>query len=143
MLASVADTYGPAGVGVMLSGMGRDGLVGSRRLVERGGAMLAQDRAQRRDLGHAPGRRRSGPRLAPCCRRPSLPARIAERAVMEVSDSSRRILASLLEARTGQQLAMNRRWRIDTALAAIMRERGFDIVDQLVARLVVARAIRR
>ena len=31
---------------------------------------------------------------------------------------------------------MNRRWRIDTALAAIMRERGFDTVDQLVARLV-------
>ena len=44
MLASVAETYGPAGVGVMLSGMGRDGLVGSRRLVEKGGAILAQDR---------------------------------------------------------------------------------------------------
>ena len=55
---------------------------------------------------------------------------------MEISDSSRRILASLLEARTGQQLAMNRRWRIDTALAAIMRERGFTSIDQLVARLV-------
>jgi chemotaxis protein methyltransferase CheR len=58
---------------------------------------------------------------------------------MEVSDSSRRILASLLEARTGQQLAMNRRWRIDTALAAIVRERGFTSVDQLVARLVSGR----
>jgi chemotaxis protein methyltransferase CheR len=55
---------------------------------------------------------------------------------MEVSDSSRRILASMLEARTGQQLAMNRRWRIDTALASIIRERGFASVDQLVSRLV-------
>jgi chemotaxis protein methyltransferase CheR len=55
---------------------------------------------------------------------------------VEISDSSRRILASLLEARSGQQLAMNRRWRIDTALASIMRERGFDTIDQLVARLV-------
>jgi chemotaxis protein methyltransferase CheR len=55
---------------------------------------------------------------------------------MEVSEASRRILASLLEARTGQQLAMNRRWRIETALAAIMRERGFDSIDQLVTRLV-------
>ncbi|MEA3047623.1 MAG: chemotaxis protein methyltransferase CheR [Sphingomonadales bacterium] len=58
---------------------------------------------------------------------------------MEVSDSSRRILASLLEARTGQQLSMNRRWRIDTALAAIVRARGFASVDQLVARLVSGR----
>jgi len=44
MLATVAETFGAAGVGVMLSGMGRDGLAGSRCLVERGGAMLAQDR---------------------------------------------------------------------------------------------------
>ncbi|MGQ0589221.1 MAG: CheR family methyltransferase [Sphingosinicella sp.] len=55
---------------------------------------------------------------------------------MEISASSQRILASLLEARTGQQLAFNRRWRIDTALAAILRERGFAGIDQLVARLV-------
>lgn len=54
---------------------------------------------------------------------------------MEISDSSRRILASLLEARTGQQLADNRRWRVDTALAAIVRDRGFLDIDQLVARL--------
>jgi chemotaxis protein methyltransferase CheR len=54
---------------------------------------------------------------------------------VEVSDSSRRILASLIEARTGQQLATNRRWRIESALASIVRERGFDSVDQLVARV--------
>ncbi len=45
MLASVAAAFGRDGVGVMLSGMGRDGLMGSRRLVECGGAMLAQDKA--------------------------------------------------------------------------------------------------
>jgi two-component system, chemotaxis family, protein-glutamate methylesterase/glutaminase len=44
MFASVAEVYGAEGVGVILSGMGRDGLIGSRRLVERGGSMLAQDR---------------------------------------------------------------------------------------------------
>lgn len=43
MLASVAVAFGDAGVGVMLSGMGRDGLIGSHRLVEAGGAMLVQD----------------------------------------------------------------------------------------------------
>ena len=42
---------------------------------------------------------------------------------MQVSDSSSRILASLLEARTGQQLTMSRRWRIETALASLLRER--------------------
>jgi two-component system chemotaxis response regulator CheB len=45
MLASVADAYGERGLAVMLSGMGRDGLQGSRRLVESGGAVIAQDRA--------------------------------------------------------------------------------------------------
>lgn len=55
---------------------------------------------------------------------------------MQVSQSAQRILASLLEARSGQQLATNRRWRIDTALAAIMRARGFKSTDELVARLV-------
>ena len=54
---------------------------------------------------------------------------------MDISSSSQRILASLLEARTGQQLTLNRRWRIDTALASILRDRGFANVEQLVARL--------
>jgi two-component system chemotaxis response regulator CheB len=44
MLDSVAATYGRAALGVMLSGMGRDGLAGSREVVARGGTMLAQDR---------------------------------------------------------------------------------------------------
>ena len=44
MLDSVASAYGRAGLGVMLSGMGRDGLAGSRELVARGGTMMAQDR---------------------------------------------------------------------------------------------------
>ena len=44
MLASVAEVYGVGAVGVMLSGMGRDGLSGSHRIVERGGAMMVQDR---------------------------------------------------------------------------------------------------
>jgi two-component system chemotaxis response regulator CheB len=44
MLDSVAGTYGRAALGIMLSGMGRDGLAGSRQLVARGGAMMVQDR---------------------------------------------------------------------------------------------------
>jgi two-component system, chemotaxis family, protein-glutamate methylesterase/glutaminase len=44
MLASVAAAYGDGGLGVILSGMGRDGAIGARRLVEAGGAVLVQDR---------------------------------------------------------------------------------------------------
>lgn len=45
MLESVADVFGKRGLGVMLSGMGRDGSVGARSLIEAGGSILAQDRA--------------------------------------------------------------------------------------------------
>lgn len=55
---------------------------------------------------------------------------------MDVSDSAIRILSDLLEARTGQQLAISRQWRIGTALNALMRARGIDSVDELVAALV-------
>lgn len=58
---------------------------------------------------------------------------------MEISNSSQRILASLFETRTGQQLTFSRRWRIDSALASILREHGFASLDQLVARLVSGR----
>jgi chemotaxis protein methyltransferase CheR len=58
---------------------------------------------------------------------------------MELSDASSRILAGLLEARTGQELAVSRRWRIETALGSLMRERGITSLDQLVATLVTGR----
>ncbi len=58
---------------------------------------------------------------------------------MQVSDSSSRILAGLLEARTGQQLTMSRRWRIETALSALLRERGIPTLDELITILVMGR----
>ncbi len=45
------------------------------------------------------------------------------------------VVASLLEARTGQQIAANRTWRIETALKPVLRVRGHDCLDQLVAEL--------
>jgi len=58
---------------------------------------------------------------------------------VQVSDSSSRILAGLLEARTGQQLTMNRRWRIETALAGLLRERGIGTLDELITILVMGK----
>jgi chemotaxis protein methyltransferase CheR len=58
---------------------------------------------------------------------------------VQISDSSSRILAGLLEARTGQQLTMSRRWRIETALGALMRERGISTLDELITILVMGK----
>ena len=58
---------------------------------------------------------------------------------MQVSDSSSRILAGLLEARTGQQLTMSRRWRIETALSSLLRERGIASLDELITILVMGK----
>ncbi|MFD1611359.1 chemotaxis-specific protein-glutamate methyltransferase CheB [Sphingomonas tabacisoli] len=44
MLASVAETFGEAAVGIVLSGMGRDGLRGAERLAEGGSDVFVQDR---------------------------------------------------------------------------------------------------
>jgi two-component system chemotaxis response regulator CheB len=44
-MRSAARIYGPAVLGVMLTGMGTDGLDGARELVRAGGTLIAQDQA--------------------------------------------------------------------------------------------------
>lgn len=52
---------------------------------------------------------------------------------------SMQMIAMLLEQRTGQQIAANRAWRIETALKPLMRDKGLDTLEDLIAALVMAR----
>ncbi|OCC23007.1 hypothetical protein MB02_13850 [Croceicoccus estronivorus] len=45
MFASLAEVFGPHSLGVVLSGMGRDGTAGAKDIVEAGGTILVQDEA--------------------------------------------------------------------------------------------------
>lgn len=49
------------------------------------------------------------------------------------------VLAALLRARTGQELAANRQWRIDVALRPLLQERGLASLEDLVALLLGGR----
>ncbi|MDQ2877830.1 MAG: response regulator [Pseudomonadota bacterium] len=44
MFESLAEVYGERVLAIVLSGMGRDGSIGARRVMERGGCVIAQDR---------------------------------------------------------------------------------------------------
>ncbi|TPG13803.1 protein-glutamate O-methyltransferase CheR [Sphingomonas koreensis] len=49
------------------------------------------------------------------------------------------VLAALLESRTGQQIAANREWRMETSLKPLLRDRGIDSLDALVGKLLDGR----
>jgi chemotaxis protein methyltransferase CheR len=55
------------------------------------------------------------------------------------SSGAMNMIAALLEQRTGQQIAANRAWRVETALKPLLRERGLGSLDELVAQLIAAR----
>ncbi len=52
-----------------------------------------------------------------------------------MSEGSARLLAALLQARTGQQLTAGRRWRIEMALEPLMRERKAATADTLIGMI--------
>ncbi len=144
MLASAGAIYGAGALGVVLTGMGRDGVEGAGRMVACGGSVIAQDEASCAVWGMPKGAARRGSRLRRSAARQNRAShRFAHRgaAQLQISDSSSRILAGLLEARTGQQLTMSRRWRIETALSTLMRERGIGTLDELITILVMGSSL--
>ncbi len=57
--ASIADSVGDGAIGVLLTGMGRDGAVGLKAMRDRGATTLGQDEATSRRLRHAARRLRA------------------------------------------------------------------------------------
>lgn len=57
----------------------------------------------------------------------------------EISDGAVRVLAGLLEARTGQQLAVGRHWRVEMALRPLLRRYAATSLDELAGRVVAGR----
>lgn len=49
---------------------------------------------------------------------------------------SMRILANMLESRTGQSLSDNRMWRMETSLRPVLRANGLKALDELVSKIV-------
>jgi chemotaxis protein methyltransferase CheR len=47
------------------------------------------------------------------------------------SEGAMGVLTAILESRTGQQLAANRAWRVETALNPLLRDLGLDTLDAL------------
>ncbi|CDO36531.1 protein-glutamate O-methyltransferase CheR [Novosphingobium sp. KN65.2] len=58
---------------------------------------------------------------------------------MQISETSRRILADLLKSETGQSFHDSRQWRIGTALSGLSREHGIADLDRLIATLSTSR----
>jgi chemotaxis protein methyltransferase CheR len=59
---------------------------------------------------------------------------------MAPSGGAMQLIGALLEQRTGQQIAANRAWRIETSLKPVLRERGLPSLDALVGQLLGARS---
>lgn len=51
------------------------------------------------------------------------------------SSGAMHVIGALLEQRTGQQIAANRAWRVETVLKPVLRANDLDTLDQLIGRL--------
>jgi chemotaxis protein methyltransferase CheR len=55
--------------------------------------------------------------------------------MIDQTDNALTIVATLLEARTGQKLTKDRLWRVGTALTGVLRQNGLESIEELAERL--------
>jgi chemotaxis protein methyltransferase CheR len=55
--------------------------------------------------------------------------------MIDQTDNALAIVATLLEARTGQKLTKDRLWRVGTALTGVLRQNGLESIEELAERL--------
>ena len=55
--------------------------------------------------------------------------------MIDQTDNALAIVATLLEARTGQKLTKDRLWRVSTALGGVLRQNQLETLDELADRL--------
>jgi chemotaxis protein methyltransferase CheR len=55
--------------------------------------------------------------------------------MIDQTDNALAIVATLLEARTGQKLTADRLWRVSTALAGVLRHHDLETIEELSERL--------
>ena len=137
MFSSCASLYGPHALGVVLSGMGRDGADGAARIVAAGGTILAQDAASSAVWG-MPGAVAAAGLASAVLPPDQIAARIVASMgarMIDQSENALGIVAGLLEARTGQKLTADRLWRVGTALAGVLRQNELESLEELVDRL--------
>ena len=138
MLTAIGTACGEGAVGVVLTGMGRDGVEGCGRSRRCGRIGARAGSRQLCSMGHARQRRARGARergrhtAAPC------PAHRIAGGGMSASGAVR-VLSALIETRTGQQLSPARAWRIEASLKPLLKEHGLNDLDALVGSLASGR----
>jgi chemotaxis protein methyltransferase CheR len=147
LFRSAAQLYGSHVLGVILTGMGQDGLRGCEDLAERGGRIFVQDEASSVVWGMPgfvarAGRRRRSFRWMPwrwksCGRsiRAVRPARLRGGTHVAITQAEFDFIRTLVSARAGIVLESGKEYLVEARLAPVTTRLGLPSIGDLVSRV--------